>query len=83
MNWSTLYCPNRRCCSYGVPFPQGMVVRNGSRDGAKQGICRAWEADLLKHPIPASCLTLSAAKGLSGGRESCFAALSMTCRWDA
>lgn len=41
MDWTTLYCPNRDCDYYGIPFPQGMLVRNGSSHGAKQGLCRA------------------------------------------
>jgi hypothetical protein len=33
MNWETLYCPNRHCRYYGVPFPQAMPVKNGSSHG--------------------------------------------------
>lgn len=41
MDWATLYCPNRHCRCYGVPFEQGMLVKNGSSHGAKQALCRA------------------------------------------
>lgn len=41
MNWETLYCPNRRCDYYGVPFYKGQMVRNGSSHGQKQGLCKA------------------------------------------
>ena len=41
MNWETLYCPNR-CCPYsGVPFQQGLLVKNGTSHGQKQALCRA------------------------------------------
>jgi hypothetical protein len=40
MNWETLYCPNRSCCSYGRPFRQGLRVRNGANQGEKQALCR-------------------------------------------
>ena len=41
MDWATLYCPNRHCRCYGLPFGQGMLVKNGSSHGAKQALCRA------------------------------------------
>lgn len=41
MDWDTLYCPNRRCQYYGVPFDQGRLVKNGSSHGQKQALCRA------------------------------------------
>ena len=41
MNWETLYCPNRCCRYYGVPFPQGLLVKNGTSHGQKQALCRA------------------------------------------
>src|SRR6266568_4073366 len=41
MNWETLYCPNRSCSYYGLPFGQGWLVKNGSSHGAKQGLCQA------------------------------------------
>ena len=41
MNWETLYCPNRCCHYYGVPFEQGLLVKNGTSHGQKQALCRA------------------------------------------
>jgi IS1 family transposase/transposase-like protein len=41
MNWETLYCPNRCCPAYGVPFHQSMLVKNGTSHGQKQALCRA------------------------------------------
>ncbi len=41
MNWETLYCPNRGCPYYGVPFQQGLLVKNGTSHGQKQALCRA------------------------------------------
>ena len=41
MNWETLYCPNRRCRYYGIPFYEGQMVKNGSSYGQKQGLCKA------------------------------------------
>jgi IS1 family transposase len=41
MDWNTLYCPNRHCHFYGVPFAQSRLVRNGSSHGHKQALCRA------------------------------------------
>jgi IS1 family transposase/transposase-like protein len=41
MNWETLYCPNRSCPSYGRPFDQGLLVKNGSSHGKKQALCRS------------------------------------------
>ncbi len=38
MNWETLYCPNRSCPSYGRPFDQGLLVKNGSSHGKKQAL---------------------------------------------
>ena len=40
MNWETLYCPNRSCKSYGTPFAQSRLVKNGSSHGKKQALCR-------------------------------------------
>lgn len=40
MNWETLYCPNRCCDHYGIPFCKGQMVRNGSSHGQKQGLCK-------------------------------------------
>ena len=41
MNWETLYCPNRSCSYYGLPFGQGWFVKNGSSHGTKQALCQA------------------------------------------
>lgn len=41
MNWETLYCPNRYCRYYGHLFYEGLMVRNGSSHGQKQGLCKA------------------------------------------
>lgn len=41
MDWETLYCPNRACRCYGMPFSQGLLVKNGSSNGTKQALCRA------------------------------------------
>jgi IS1 family transposase len=41
MDWETLYCPNRRCQYYGMPFNKGLLVKNGSSHGKKQAWCKA------------------------------------------
>ena len=41
MEWETLYCPNRYCRYYGVPFHRGLLVKNGSSHGQRQALCRA------------------------------------------
>jgi IS1 family transposase/transposase-like protein len=41
MDWKSLYCPNRHCRCYGIPFDQGLLVKNGSSHGQKQALCRA------------------------------------------
>jgi len=41
MNWETLYCPNRHCGYYGIPFYEGQMVKNGTSHGQKQGLCKA------------------------------------------
>jgi len=41
MDWESLYCPNRRCRYYGIPFYQGQMVKNGSSRGQKQALCKA------------------------------------------
>jgi hypothetical protein len=41
MDWETLYCPNRHCRYYGLPFRQAMLVKNGSSHGHPQAWCRA------------------------------------------
>jgi len=35
MDWESLYCPNRHCRCYGMPFSQGVMVKNGSSHGQK------------------------------------------------
>jgi IS1 family transposase len=40
MDWETLYCPNRSCRYYGLPFRQALLVKNGSSHGHKQACCR-------------------------------------------
>ncbi len=40
MDWESLYCPNRACRGYGVPFTEGSLVRNGSSHGCPQARCR-------------------------------------------
>ncbi len=41
MDWSTLYCPNRRCRYYGRPWQHAWLVKHGSSHGQKQALCRA------------------------------------------
>ena len=41
MDWETLYCPNRQCRCYGIPFRQGWLVKNGSSHHQPQAWCRA------------------------------------------
>jgi len=41
MDWETLYCPNYFCRYYGVPFHEGVLVKNGSSHHQKQALCRA------------------------------------------
>jgi IS1 family transposase len=41
MDWESLYCPNRACRYYGIPFDQGLLVKNGTGHGYKQALCRA------------------------------------------
>ncbi len=40
MDWETLYCPNKRCKYYGLPFRQGKMVKNGSCYGQPKGLCK-------------------------------------------
>jgi len=40
MDWETLYCPNRACQSYGKPFYEGQLVKNGTSHGQKQALCK-------------------------------------------
>jgi IS1 family transposase len=41
MDWESLYCPDRHCHYYGIPFHQGLMVKNGSSHGQKQALCKA------------------------------------------
>ncbi len=41
MEWDGLYCPNRACPDYGVPFRQGHLVKNGTTRGQRQALCRS------------------------------------------
>jgi len=41
MKWETLYCPNRLCGYYGIPFYEGQMVKNGSSHGQSQALCNA------------------------------------------
>jgi IS1 family transposase/transposase-like protein len=41
MDWETLYCPNRCCHYYGIPFAEGRLVKNGSSHGQRQALCKA------------------------------------------
>jgi IS1 family transposase/transposase-like protein len=41
MDWETLYCPNRNCSQYGIPFGEGRMVKNGTSYGRPQALCRA------------------------------------------
>jgi hypothetical protein len=41
MDWETLYCPNRYCHYYGVPFRRSLLVKSGSSHEQKQALCRA------------------------------------------
>ena len=36
----SLYCPNRNCNYYGVPFAEGLLVKNGTSHGQKQALCK-------------------------------------------
>lgn len=40
MNWETLYCPNKHCRYYGMPFQKGQMVKNGTSHGLPQALCR-------------------------------------------
>ncbi|KAF0250039.1 MAG: hypothetical protein FD167_550 [bacterium] len=39
MKWETLYCPNKDCESYGVPFKKGIMIKYGSSHGKKRALC--------------------------------------------
>lgn len=40
MDWETLYCPNKNCRYYGLPFRQGKMVKNGSSYGQAKALCK-------------------------------------------
>ena len=40
MDWETLYCPNKKCRYYGIPFQQGKMVKNGTSYGQPQALCK-------------------------------------------
>ena len=46
MDWETLYCPNRRCRYYGIPFRQGPMVKNGTGHGQPQALCRGCKSSV-------------------------------------
>ena len=41
MDWESLYCPDRDCRYYGIPFHQGLLVKNGTSHGQPQALCKA------------------------------------------
>jgi transposase-like protein/IS1 family transposase len=41
MDWESLYCPKRHCRYYGIPFSQGLLVKNGADHGHPQALCKA------------------------------------------
>ena len=41
MDWETLYCPNKHCRCYGLPFRRGQLVKNGSSHGQPQALCKS------------------------------------------
>lgn len=41
MDWKTLYCPNKYCKYYGIPFQQGKMVKNGTDHGQPQALCKS------------------------------------------
>jgi transposase-like protein len=40
MDWETLYCPNKRCRYYSIPFRQGKMVKNGTSYVQPQPLCK-------------------------------------------
>lgn len=40
MDWKTLYCPNKRCKYYGIPFQASKMVKNGTCHGQPQALCK-------------------------------------------
>ena len=50
MDWETLYCPNRNCQYYGLPFRQGKMVKNGSSYGQPKALCKGcWSSVALSY----------------------------------
>ena len=41
MEWETLYCPNKCCRYFGIPFQQGRLVKNGGSYGQPQALCKS------------------------------------------
>lgn len=41
MDWETLYCPDKGCRCYGLPFQQGKLVKNGSSNGQARALCKS------------------------------------------
>ena len=41
MDWETLYCPNRCCRFYGMPFGHSALIKNGASRGHKQALCQS------------------------------------------
>jgi IS1 family transposase len=46
MDWNTLYCPNKGCRYYGIPFQLGKMIKNGSSYGQPQALCRGCGASV-------------------------------------
>lgn len=46
MDWKTLYCPNKYCKYYGIPFQQGKLVKNGATYGQPQALCKSCESSV-------------------------------------
>ena len=46
MDWETLYCPDKQCQKYGIPFAPGFMVKHGSSHGQKQAKCKAWRSSV-------------------------------------
>jgi IS1 family transposase/transposase-like protein len=40
MDWETLYCPNKSCRYYGLPFHKGKLVKNGSSGSQPKALCK-------------------------------------------
>ena len=41
MDWETLYCPNKSCQNYGIPFRKGKLVKNGTNHGQPQALYKS------------------------------------------